>query len=41
VASFQRVPVTDTSILKDQTPSLVIILYQENASERWVILSEP
>ena len=41
VASVQRVPVTDTSILKDQTPSLVIILYQENASERWVILSEP
>lgn len=41
VTSIKRVPVTDTSILKDQTPSLVIILYQENADERWVILSEP
>lgn len=41
VVSIDRVPVTDTSVLTDQSPSLAIILYQENATQRWVILGKP
>lgn len=41
VTQVERVSITDTQILSDRSPSLVIILYQENAKERWVVFCKP
>jgi hypothetical protein len=38
VDQVQRVPVSDSSILSGTKPSLAIILYQESAQERWVVV---
>jgi hypothetical protein len=41
ITSIERVPVSDTSIYTDTKPSMVIILYEENAEERWVVTCRP
>jgi hypothetical protein len=41
ITSIDRVPVSDNSIYTDKKPSLAIILYQEDAQERWVITCRP
>ena len=41
VVSVERVQVSDTSIFTMQKPSLVIILYKESATQRWVVIAEP
>ena len=41
VSSVERVTANNTQILNDPSPSLVIILYQEDAQDRWVVFCEP
>lgn len=41
VSEVKRVPVSDTTIYNDSSPSLIVILYQEKATERWVVFSKP
>ena len=41
VASVERVPVANTQIYSDRTPSLAIILYKEKDTARWVVVARP
>ncbi len=41
ISEVKRVPVSDTSIFIDRRPSLLIVLYQEKATERWVVICYP
>lgn len=40
VQSVQQVPVGDRSIFSGQTQSLALILFEENAQDRWVAIAE-
>jgi hypothetical protein len=41
VDEVSQVVANDTTILDDRSPSLVIILYQEKSTERWVVFCKP
>lgn len=41
VTETRRVAVDDNSILTDRVPSLAVILYQENSTDRWVVIAKP
>ena len=41
ISEIKRVPARDASIMADISPSLLVVLYQEDAEERWVILAKP
>lgn len=41
VTRVERVTQSDTNILSDRSPSLVIILYKEKSAERWVVFCKP
>jgi hypothetical protein len=38
VREVKRVEINDVSIFQNRRPSLVLVLYQENADQRWVII---
>jgi hypothetical protein len=38
VDTIEQLPRTQTDVLTSKTPSLVVILYQEGASDRWVVV---
>jgi hypothetical protein len=41
IERVERVPVDDVQVYSDRTPSLAIIFYQEEATDRWVIFCKP
>jgi hypothetical protein len=41
ITSVERVDSSDSKILSDNRPSLVLILYREKAEERWVVFCKP
>jgi hypothetical protein len=41
VEKVERVPVSDTAIMSDPSPALVIILFEEEADSRWVVICKP
>jgi len=41
ISEIKRVPASDASIMSDISPSLLVVLYREDAEERWVILAKP
>lgn len=41
VEKVERVPVSDTSIMSDPSPALVIILFEEKTDSRWVVICKP